>query len=73
MTQTTPAGTRSDIRATWVAFGENGAFASIHAVPEGFAVRLLDGGQDRGVFESLEVAKRALTTQRADQVTFEQH
>ncbi|MFW8745062.1 hypothetical protein [Mesorhizobium japonicum] len=46
----------------WVAFGPNGAIGSISLGEEGYAVRLIGDpdAQDRGVFESLEVAKGAL-------------
>ncbi len=64
-------GTR--IRKTWVAFGENGAIASIHAIDEGYAVRFLGRDDYHGVYGSIEVAKRAISAQRAGDVTFEEH
>ena len=64
---------QATIRKTWVAFGPNGATASIHATDDGFAVRFLDKDGYHGVYETLEIAKRAVTTQRGADVTFEQH
>jgi len=66
-------GTSTAIRKTWVAFGPNGAMASIHATDEGYAVRFLDRDAPHGTYETLEIAKRAITSQRGVDVTFEQH
>jgi hypothetical protein len=66
-------GASTSIRKTWVAFGENGAVASIHAVDSGYEVRPLDGRGGAGTHGTLEVAKRAITTQRSSSVTFEEH
>jgi hypothetical protein len=61
------------IRKTWVAFGENGAIASIHAIDEGYAVRFLGRDDYHGTYGSIEVAKRAVAAQRPGEVTFEEH
>ena len=46
----------------WVAFGPTGAIGSILRSDAGYTVRLIDDpdAQDRGTFETLEVAKSAL-------------
>ena len=44
----------------WVAFGPAGAVGSIHETEDGFAVRLMNDEQYRGVYPTLEVAKSAL-------------
>ena len=44
----------------WVAFGPAGAVGSIHRTDEGFAVRLMDAADYRGVYPTLDVAKSAL-------------
>jgi hypothetical protein len=44
----------------WVAFGPAGAVGSIHETDEGFAVRLLNEQDYRGVYPTIEVAKSAL-------------
>ena len=45
---------------TWVAFGPVGAIGTIHRSEKGYAVRLLDDSANRGVYETLDVAKSAL-------------
>lgn len=65
--------TEPRIRKTWVAFGENGAIASIHAIDDGYAVRFLGRQDYHGVYGNIEIAKRAVTTQRPGDVTFEEH
>lgn len=71
--QSTP--TEGSIRKTWAAFGPNGAIGSIHALENGFAVRRLGDSDYRGVYPSLEIAKRAMTagTADGDQVQFSAH
>ena len=44
----------------WVAFGPAGAVGSIHRTGDGFAVRLMDAADYRGVYPTLDVAKSAL-------------
>lgn len=44
----------------WVAFGPAGAVGSIHRTDAGFAVRLMDSADYRGVYPTLDVAKSAL-------------
>ena len=44
----------------WVAFGSNGAVGSIHHTDRGYAVRMLGTEGDRGVYDTLDVAKSAL-------------
>jgi len=46
----------------WVAFGPTGAIGSILRGDAGYTVRLIEDpdAQDRGIFETLEVAKSAL-------------
>lgn len=44
----------------WVAFGPAGAVGSIHRTDVGFAVRLMDATDNRGVYPTLDVAKSAL-------------
>lgn len=60
----------------WVAFGPAGAVGSIHRTDGGFAVRLLDGSEDRGVYPTLDVAKSALhatMTPGSDWPEFREH
>ncbi|BDI23235.1 hypothetical protein [Herbiconiux sp. L3-i23] len=64
---------QTEIRKTWVAFGENGAIASIHRTDDGFEVRRLDRDGSSSVYETLEIAKRAVTAHRGSDVTFEEH
>ncbi|MFD1714031.1 hypothetical protein ACFSBZ_06070 [Amnibacterium flavum] len=65
--------TETSIRKTWVAFGPNGATASIHETDAGFSVNSLGRETYHGVYESLEVAKRAISTRSDGDVTFEAH
>lgn len=44
----------------WVAFGPAGAIGSIHSVDEGYTFKLMDDGDYRGVFPTLDAAKNAL-------------
>ena len=44
----------------WVAFGEVGAVGSIRETDEGFTFRILDGGDYRGTYPTLDIAKAAL-------------
>jgi hypothetical protein len=44
----------------WVAFGPAGAIGSILRTDEGYTVRLIDEAQDRGTYDTLDVAKSAL-------------
>ena len=39
----------------WVAFGPAGAVGSIHRTDDGFAVRLMDAADYRGVYPTLDV------------------
>jgi hypothetical protein len=65
--------TQAEIRKTWVAFGENGAMGSIHATEAGFAVRIFPRDEYQGVYESLEIAKRSITSHHSGDVSFEEH
>ena len=47
-------------KKTWVAFGAAGALGTIQRDESGYAVKLLDDAQVRGVYPSLDVAKSAL-------------
>ena len=44
----------------WVAFGPAGAVGAIHQTDEGYAVRLMNEQEYRGVYPTLDVAKSAL-------------
>jgi hypothetical protein len=44
----------------WVAFGPSGAIGSVQRTADGFAVRLLDDREPRGVYPTLDVAKSAV-------------
>jgi len=46
---------------TWVAQGPAGVVGSIHRSSRGFHVRLRSNADERGPYDTLEVAKRALT------------
>jgi hypothetical protein len=48
------------VSQAWVAFGPAGALGSVHRIQSGFAVRLLNDDDYRGVYPTLEVAKHAL-------------
>jgi hypothetical protein len=45
---------------TWVAIGQAGAVGSIHRVTDGFAVKLLNDTEYRGIYPTLAVAQSAL-------------
>jgi hypothetical protein len=45
---------------TWVAFGPAGAVGSIHRTDDGFALKMMNEGDYRGSYPSLDVAKSAL-------------
>lgn len=60
----------------WVAFGPAGAVGTIHHTDDGYAVRLLDDSEPRGVYPSLDVAKSALhagMTPGSDWPEFREH
>ncbi|MFC5501995.1 methyltransferase [Lysinimonas soli] len=44
----------------WIAFGEAGAAGTILHTDAGYAVRMLDDAEPRGVYPTLEVAKSAM-------------
>lgn len=48
------------VSQAWVAFGPAGALGSVHRIQTGFAVRLLNDDDYRGVYPTLEIAKHAL-------------
>lgn len=50
----------TEIEQRWVAFGPAGAVGSIHRSADGFAVRLRDDADPRGIYPTLDVAKSAL-------------
>ena len=50
----------SVIYQNWVAYGPAGAIGSVHRVDDGFTFRLLGDDVPRGLYPSLEVAKKAL-------------
>ncbi len=61
---------------TWVALGPAGAAGSIHRHGDRFSVRLRSSSEERGPFDSLEVAKQALHAALgpgADRPEFREH
>ena len=53
--------TRNELTGqTWVASGPSGAVGSIHRVPDGYTFKLLTDDDFRGVYPTLDAAKRAL-------------